>query len=101
MAHLNLNLYEAFTQAGINPDAARRIERELEAALSIRHDTLRAEMQAQQLLTKADGLEIKNEIHALETRLHKSFNELTWKMMAFVLTFNGLSLAVFKYLDKV
>jgi DnaJ-domain-containing protein 1 len=101
MMPIELSLYEALTEAGVKPDAARRVERQLETAIAKGQEAVRAEMH-EQVMTKADGVVLKNEIKAdiaaLEARLHKSLTEQTWKMMAFMFAVNGMLMAFFKYI---
>lgn len=94
---IELSLYEALTEVGVKPDSARRVERQVEAAITRGQEAVRAEMH-DQLMTKADGLLIKNEIASLESRFHKALNEQTWKLVTFVVAANGIMLAVMKYL---
>ena len=54
MPLVQLSMYEALTEAGVKPDAARQVERQVEAAIQAGQDAVRAEMR-EQLMTKADG----------------------------------------------
>lgn len=96
-----LSMYEALTDAGVKPDAARIVERQLEAALQAGHETVRAEMR-DQLMTKVDGLamkdELKSDIGSLRSDLLRAMNEQTWKLVGFVVVANGLMLAVLRML---
>lgn len=87
---IELSLYEALTEAGVKPDSARRVERQIETAITRGQDAVRAEMH-DQLMTKADGA-------ALRTDMHKALNEQTWKLVTFVVAANGIMFAAFKYL---
>ena len=44
MPPIRLSMYEALTDAGVKPDAARKVEREVEAAIQAGHEAMRAEM---------------------------------------------------------
>ena len=105
---IELSLYEALTEAGVKPDSARRVERQVEAAISKGQEAVRAEMH-DQLMTKADGVELRNEITqdrnelkqeitGLRVEMHKAINEQTWKLLSFFIAANGIMLAVMKYL---
>ena len=98
---IELSLYEALTEAGVKPDSARRVERQVEAAITQGQEAVRAEMH-DQLMTKADGVELRNEfkqdIAALRTDIHKALNDQTWKLVTFVVAANGIMLAALKYL---
>lgn len=105
---IELSLYEALTEAGVKPDSARRVERQVEAAITQGQEAVRAEMH-DQLMTKADGVELRNEliqvrnefkqdIAALRTDMHKTLNDQTWKLVTFVVAANGIMLAALKYL---
>jgi signal recognition particle GTPase len=94
MMPIELSLYEALTEAGVKPDAARRVERQLETAIAKGQEAVRAEVH-EQLMTKADGVVLKNEIKA---ELHKAMGELTWKMATLVIGANGAMVALFKFL---
>lgn len=41
---IELSLYEALTEAGVKPDSARRVERQVEAAIVRGQEAVRAEM---------------------------------------------------------
>ncbi len=105
---IELSLYEALTEAGVKPDAARRVERQVEAAIVRGQEAVRAEMH-DQLMTKADGVLLKNELKQdlavvkqdladLRSDMHKALNEQTWKLVTFVVAANGIMLAALKYL---
>jgi len=94
---IELSLYEALTEAGVKPDSARRVERQVEAAISRGQEAVRAEMH-DQLMTKADGTKLEASLHKMEANLHKALNEQTWKLVTFVVAANGIMLAVLKYL---
>ncbi|MDH0051298.1 hypothetical protein [Comamonas terrigena] len=55
---IELSVYEALTSAGVPPDKARVVERQLESAIQSGHDAIRAEWR-DQLMTKADGQQLK------------------------------------------
>ena len=87
---IELNMYEALTSAGVEPDAARQVERQFEAAIRAGHESMRTEVR-QQLMTKSDGSELKVE-------LLRALNEQTWKLVSFVVVANGIMLAILKYM---
>ena len=72
MPPIQLSMYEALTEAGVKPDAARKVERQVESAIQAGQDAVRAEMR-EQLMTKADGqqmkAELKEEIGSFRSRL--------------------------------
>ena len=90
MPLIQLSMYEALTEAGVKPDAARKVERQLESAIQAGQDAVRAEMRGQ-LMTKADGESIKAEVL-------KALNEQTWKLVGFVVVANGIMLAILRLL---
>ncbi len=98
---IELSLYEALTEAGVKPDSARRVERQVEAAITMGQEAVRAEMH-DQLMTKADGVNLRNdlqqEVAALRSDMHKALNEQTCKLVTFVVAANGIMLAALKYL---
>ena len=96
MPPIQLSMYEALTEAGVKPDAARKVERQVESAIQAGQDAVRAEMR-EQLMTKADGqqmkAELKEEIGSFRSDLLKAMNEQTWKLVGFVVVANGIMLA--------
>ena len=56
---IKLSVFEALTEAGVTPDKARAVERELENAIQTGQDAVRAEMR-DQVMTKSDGAELKS-----------------------------------------
>ena len=90
MPLIQLSMYEALTEAGVKPDAARKVERQLESAIQAGQDAVRAEMR-EHLMTKADGESIKAEVL-------KALNEQTWKLVGFVVVANGIMLAILRLL---
>ncbi|WP_404299007.1 hypothetical protein [Alicycliphilus denitrificans] len=101
---IKLSVFEALTDAGVKPEKARAVERELENAIQSGQDAVRAEMR-EQLMTKADGSELKaqiatvrTDIAALETRLNARLNDqLRWIITTQVAVV-GLALAAIKLL---
>ncbi|WP_198970960.1 hypothetical protein [Xylophilus sp. ASV27] len=105
---IKLSIYEALTEAGVKPDKARAVERELEGALQSSHDAIRAEWH-EQLMTKADGASLRSELNAmrselkadmasLETRLNARLNDqLRWIITTQVAVV-GLAIAAIKLL---
>jgi uncharacterized protein HemX len=55
---MHIELFEALTEAGIRPEAARKVERQVELAISAGQDSLRAEVFGA-VATKADFAELK------------------------------------------
>lgn len=113
MPLIQLSMYEALTEAGVKPDAARKVEREFEAAIQVSQDAVRAEMR-EHLMTKADGADMKTELKAelkreiasvraeisgLRSEMLKALNEQTWKLVSFVVVANGIMIALLKYLS--
>jgi hypothetical protein len=92
---VTLSLFEALTEAGVKPESARKVERQVEAAIQNGQSDLRSELK-EQAFTKADGAQLETR---LITELHKSMNDLTWKLVTFVVLANGGMLAIFKYLN--
>ena len=101
MPPIQLSMYEALTEAGVKPDAARKVERQVESAIQAGQDAVRAEMR-EQLMTKTDGqqmkAELKEEIGSFRSDLLKAMNEQTWKLVGFVVVANGIMLAVLRLL---
>lgn len=98
---IKLSVFEALTEAGVTPDKARAVERELENAIQTGQDAVRAEMR-DQLLTKADGVAMKSELKAemasVETRLNARLNDqLRWIITTQVAVV-GLAVAAVKLL---
>jgi len=86
----NLNVFEALTEAGVSPEKARVVERQLESAIQSGHEEIRAEWR-DQLMTKADGA-------GMETRLNARLNDqLRWFITSLIAT-AGLLLAGIKLL---
>jgi uncharacterized protein (DUF1499 family) len=77
-----LYLYEGLTEAGIKPDAAHRIEREISNAINHTQEVIRTEMN-DKLITKADGLEFKVEIKTEISQIRSDLRLLQW-MIGFV-----------------
>jgi hypothetical protein len=119
---LNLSVFEALTEAGVKPEAARRVERQLETAIHHQADAARKELH-EQMMTKADGRELRNELKADILELRNEFkadvlelknecrsdflalrNEVkdgqatqTWKFIGFVIAINSLLFAALKF----
>jgi hypothetical protein len=55
---MQIELFEALTEAGIKPEAARKVERQVELAISAGHDALRSELLGS-LANKADVAELR------------------------------------------
>lgn len=116
---IELNMYEALTEAGVQPGAARQVERQMQSAFNRQHEALRSEMR-EQLMTKADGQELrselksdmlmlKNDMHELRAELKGDMHELglsvqrglteqTWKLASLVIVANGIMLAALKFI---
>lgn len=77
-----LYLYEGLTQAGIQADAAHRIEREISNAIHQSQDVLRSEL-SERMLTKADALDFKVEIKSELSQTRSDIRLLQW-MIGFV-----------------
>ncbi|MFN3494019.1 MAG: hypothetical protein ACK40L_05885 [Hydrogenophaga sp.] len=117
------HLFEALTEAGIKPEHARRVEREVDASILAGHENIRAEL-SDKLAHKSDLLETRaalksdiqavrtelkteiqtvrteltSEIQSVRTDLLKAMNEQTWRLVSFVVVANGAMLAAFKLL---
>jgi len=90
----DLHVYKALTEAGVKPDAARRVERAIESAIASGHEAMRREMAAS-LMTKADGVVLKADLQKSIADLKKSIADLkksiadeTWKQITFVVAAN-------------
>ena len=118
---VQLSMFEALTEIGVKPDAARKVERQMEAAIEAGQDAVRAEMY-EQLATKADiaelrsatkadiaelrsatkadmaelRTELKIDMSEMESRLLRAMNDQTWKLVTFVVVINGAMLGLFK-----
>ena len=101
---IKLSVFEALTEAGVTPDKARAVERELENAIQTGQDAVRAEMR-DQVMTKSDGAELKpqianvrTEISASETRLNARLNDQLRWIITTQITVVGLAIAAVKLL---
>ncbi|SDE72280.1 hypothetical protein SAMN05192589_12732 [Paracidovorax valerianellae] len=83
---VELGLYEALTEVGIPPDAARKVERQFESAIHAGNDEIRAEMR-DQLFTKTDGSEMEN-------RLLRGMAEQTRWIITSFFGFSGLTIVI-------
>lgn len=72
---IELNMYEALTEAGVQPGAARQVERQMQSAFNRQHEALRSEMR-EQLMTKADGQELRSELKSDMLMLRNDMHEL-------------------------
>jgi hypothetical protein len=98
---IELSVYEALTSAGVSPDKARLVERQIESAIQTGQETIRAEMR-DQLMTKADAaslkLELKADMSALKSHFDARFNDhLRW-LITSQIAVAGLLLAGIKLL---
>lgn len=98
---IKLSVFEALTEAGVKPEKARAVERELENAIQSGQDAVRTEMR-DQLMTKTDAgslkSELKAEIASVETRLNARLNDqLRWIITTQVAVV-GLAVAAIKLL---
>lgn len=121
---MQIELFEALTEAGIKPEAARKVERQVERAISAGHESLRSELLGivatktdlteLRTATKADIAELrtatKADIAALRAStktetaepgayLHRAFNEQIWKMVLFSVAATTLTQGLFKFLS--
>ena len=95
---IELSVFEALTSAGVAPEKARAVERQLENAIQTGQEKLRAEMR-DQLMTKAV---LSAKIDATESNLKgtiasKLNDQLRWFLTAQV-ALSGLIIAGFKLL---
>jgi hypothetical protein len=99
---MQIELFEALTEAGIKPEAARKVERQVELAISAGHDSLRSEL-LDIVATKADVAELraatKADMAELRAYLHKAINEQMWKLVLFILAATTLTQGMFKFLS--
>jgi len=79
---IQLNLYEALTEAGVSPDKARAVERQLENAIQTGLD-----MNRKDIMTKTDGAELKADVLKAITDLQR------WIITAF-LGISGLTIVL-------
>lgn len=100
---IELSVYEALTDVGVKPDAARRVERQIESAIASGQEAMRREM-TDQLMTKADGAGLKADLQKGIAEMQKSIadmqksltdvqngiTDLTWKLVTFVVAANGM-----------
>ena len=124
---MQIELFEALTEAGIKPEAARKVERQVELAISAGHDSLRSELLGivatksdvgelraatdelrtatkadiaeLRAATKADMAGIRTEMAELKAYLHKAVNEQMWKLVLFILAATTLTQGMFKFLS--
>jgi len=61
---MQIELFEALTEAGIKPEAARKIERQVEMAIRAGHGSLRSEV-GQKTAIKADIAELKVDLRKM------------------------------------
>jgi len=87
---LNIGMYEALVEAGVNPELARNVERKLEAAFLGQQEAFRAHAR-DELMTKADG-------EKLRADFLRTLNDQTWKLISFVAVLNALLVAAMKWL---
>jgi len=87
---LNIGMYEALVEAGVNPELARNVERKLEAAFQGQQEAFRIHAR-DELMTKIDG-------EKLRADFLKTLNDQTWKLISFVAVLNALLVAAMKWL---
>jgi len=116
-ASLNLHMYEALVDAGVKPELAREVERQVETTFQAQQDRLaKVDEQQTRLMTTLDGetlrTELKSEIQKLELGIQKLegaihdskadmlkiMNDQTWKLVTFVVVFNTLLVGAIKFL---
>ena len=109
MPAIQIDLYEALTEAGVKPDTARRVERQVELAIVSGHEAVRSDM-LDRLMTKEDGLklraELKQDIAELRaefrcdiTDVHKALGSQTLRILGLVFVMNSAMLAASRYLS--
>ena len=102
MPAIHIDFYEALTEAGVKPDTARRVERQVELAIVSSHDAIRQEL-PERLMTKHDGdamaSALRQEIAQLRTELHQGLHGLTWRMVGLLIASHSALLAALKYLQ--
>lgn len=94
MPIIQLSVFEALTEAGVKPEAARTVEREIENAIQVGQEAVRAEMRSD-LMTKPDGM-------AMESRLKElvatKFNEQLRWIITTQIAVTGAAIAAIKLL---
>ncbi len=109
---MQIELFEALTEAGIKPEAARKVERQVELAISAGHDALRSELLGivankadvaeLRAATKADIAELrvatKADIAELRADVHKTINFQMWRLVLFIVAATTLTQGIFKFL---
>lgn len=83
---IQLSIFEALTSAGVSPDKARDVERQLESVIKEGQDAIRTEMR-DQLMTKTDGALLSAKIETTESNLtgviaSKLNDQLRWFVTA-------------------
>ncbi len=78
MAHVP-HLFEALTDSGMRPEAARRVEREMQTSIALGIAQHHADGHAL-LMTKADGMALENTLRAemveMKSELHQEMSEM-------------------------
>lgn len=98
MPAIQIDLYEALTEAGVKPDAARRVERQVELAIVSGHEAVRSDM-LDRLMTKEDGLKLRAELKQDITDVHKALGSQTLRILGLVFVMNSAMLAASRYLS--
>jgi hypothetical protein len=91
MASTFHDFYNALTEAGIRPAAARRVEHQLEQALAHAQETARKDTM-DRLMTKEDGLK-------LSATLHETLHNMVWKMIGLILAAHSALFAAMRYIN--
>ena len=98
---MQIELFEALTEAGIKPEAARKVERQVELAISAGHDALRSELLGI-VANKTDVAELraatKADIAELKADVHKTINFQMWRLVLFIVAATTLTQGIFKFL---
>ena len=90
MPAIHIDLYEALTEAGVKPDAARRVERQVESAIVNGQEVSRQDMLSR-LMSKEDGMLLRADVH-------KAISAQTLRLLGLVFVMNSVLLALARYL---
>ncbi len=87
---MQIELFEALTEAGIKPEAARKVERQVELAISAGQDSMKSEI-FDKVATKADIAELRAD-------MHKTINTQMWRLVVFIISATTLVQVLLKFL---
>ncbi len=78
---IDLNLFEALTEAGVKPETARRVEKRTESAFQNGLDAVRAELSTE-VFTKADGARLEGQMKSDTARMEGQMKALEGQLKA-------------------